>query len=750
MPPPAEPHDGAVGAHSAHSARSARSIQTAQTAQTAEPARHPAPEDLARAHELRRLVAHHANLYHRLDAPEIPDGDYDALVSELRSLEERFPELALDGSPSMAVGAAPSPLFSEVRHDPPMMSLDNVFSAEDLAAWMERLARIAPEAAHADLVCEPKIDGVAMSITYENGRLVRAATRGNGVVGEDVTANVATIRALPESLELPGASGKRIARMEVRGEVYMAVEDFEELNRRQEAAGEKVFANPRNSAAGSLRQKDPAVTATRPLSFWAYQLVGIEGLEMPAGHRAALDLMSECGLPVNPLTRVVKGLDAVVATCREWQGARHSLGYEIDGVVVKVDDLSLREKLGSTSHAPRWAVAFKFPPEERSTRLVDIQVSIGRTGRATPFAVLEPVVVGGSTVSMATLHNEDQVLRKDVRPGDLVVVRKAGDVIPEVVSSVLSERPEGSRPWKFPAKCPSCGGPLVRLPGESDTNCPNLDCPDQRVARVVHFASRPAMDIEGMGEKRAAQLVEEGLLADPGDIYALAQGTLAALEGMGDLSAANLIAAIESSKSRPLDRLLVALGIRHLGPVGARALARAFGSLDAIASAASAGAAGEEELASLDGIGPVIAASISAFFGSPANLAVVDKLRRAGVSFSSAGNATLPPGASGTAGGAVPAEMPAQTLAGRTVVVTGSLGGYTREQAEDAIALRGGRTTSSISSKTWAVVAGTAPGAAKLGKAERLGVAIVDGSHFGELLETGLLPGRAGQAGQAG
>ncbi|HZU79190.1 MAG TPA: NAD-dependent DNA ligase LigA, partial [Acidimicrobiales bacterium] len=424
------------------------------------------------------------------------------------------------------------------------------------------------------------------------------------------------------------------------------------------------------------------------------------------------------------------GIDEVFEFCTRWREHRHDLDYEIDGVVVKIDDLALQKRLGSTSHAPRWAVAFKFPPEERSTKLVRIQVSIGRTGRATPFAVLDPVFVGGSTVGLATLHNEDQVQLKDVRPGDTVIVRKAGDVIPEVVGPVLTERPRGSRRWKFPSTCPSCGGPLVRLPGESDTFCTNIECPAQRVQRIVHFASRGAMDIEGLGEKRVVQLVEAGMLADPGDVYALERDRLMALERMAAVSADNLLAAIEDSKARPLSRLLVALGIRHLGPTGARALARAYGSLDALLGAEV------EALAAVNGVGAVIAASVADFLHASRNQVVLDKLRGAGVQLTE-------PGAAGRGGGPAAAAGAADDegpLAGKSVVVTGTLASHTREQAEEAILAAGGKSPGTVSAKTFAVVVGSEPGTAKLRKAEELGIPIVQGERFEELLRTGEVP----------
>ena len=692
-----------------------------------------------RVEELRAQIAYHDTRYYELDAPEVTDADYDALVRELRQIEEHHPELVTPDSPTQRVAGAPSALFASVQHLVPMMSLDNAMDLDELRAWADRIGRAAPEALGADFVCELKIDGLAMSLTYEQGRFVRAATRGDGTTGEDVTANVATIGAVPERLAWPSDLGPVPAVMEVRGEVYMPVSSFEELNRRQLEAGLKTFANPRNSAAGSLRQKDPKVTAGRDLSMWAYQLGAVQGGPAISHHAEALELLRRCRLPVNPEITLVHGIDEVFAFCSRWQEHRHDLDYEIDGVVVKVDDLALQRRLGATSHAPRWAVAFKFPPEERSTTLRDIHVSIGRTGRATPFAVLEPVFVGGSTVGLATLHNEDQVGLKDVRPGDTVVVRKAGDVIPEVVGPVLSVRPKRSRPWRFPTTCPSCGGPLVRLEGESDTFCTNLDCPAQRVQRIVHFASRGAMDIEGLGEKRVVQLVEAGLLSDPGDIYSLERGQLVALERLADVSADNLLHAVDVSRQRPLSRILVALGIRHLGPTGARVLARTFGTLDALL------AAGAGELAAVEGIGPVIADSVAEFLASPANRVVVDKLRAAGLALrepatAAAGGAEAAGAGAEAAGGG--AEAVAPTLAGRSVVVTGTLDGYTREEAEQAILARGGKSPGTVSAKTFAVVVGSEPGTAKLRKAEELGVPVLDGAAFDELLATGELPGR--------
>jgi DNA ligase (NAD+) len=693
----------------------------------------PDEDPARRVEELRAQIAFHSRLYFEKDAPEISDADFDALVRELRQIEGEHPELVTADSPTQRVGAAPSALFAPVQHLTPMMSLDNAFDLDELQAWVDRISRIDPGVVGADFECELKIDGLALSLTYDNGVFVRAATRGDGTTGEDVTHNVATITAVPSRLAWPPARGPVPEVLEVRGEVYMPVTSFDELNRRQIEAGLKTFANPRNSAAGSLRQKDASVTAARDLSMWAYQIGALRGSPEPHSQSDALALLRQCGLPVNPKIEIVHGVDRVFAYCTHWRDHRHDLDYEIDGVVVKVDDLALQRRLGATSHAPRWAIAFKFPPEERTTKLLDIMVSIGRTGRATPFAVLEPVFVGGSTVGLATLHNEDQVALKNVRPGDTVVVRKAGDVIPEVVGPVLSARPRRSRPWHFPTACPSCGEPIVRLPGESDSFCVNLECPAQRVQRIVHFASRGAMDIEGLGEKRVQQLVEGGLLSDPGDIYALEAGPLLGIERMGALSVENLLRAVEVSKGRPLSRVLVGLGVRHLGPTGCRALARAYGTLDALTSASV------DELAAVEGIGSVIADSVVEFLASPANGAVLDKLKRGGVSLTEPGGGAGPGAEAPPTDAAGGCELP-QTLAGRSVVVTGTLETHTREEAEEAVLARGGKSPGSVSSKTWAVVEGSDPGAAKLSKARQLGIPVVDGSRFTELLATGEIP----------
>jgi DNA ligase (NAD+) len=671
----------------------------------------------ARIAELRNLVARHNRLYHELDSPEIPDADYDALVRELRALEGEFPEFIVPDSPSQAVGGAASATFAPVEHAVPMMSLDNAMSADELQAWADRVVR-GLDGQVPRFVAELKFDGLAMSLRYEDGALVQAATRGDGRVGEDVTANVMTIADIPHRLGQSGGSIPEV--IEVRGEVYMSTAVFEQLNREYEAAGERPLVNPRNAAAGSLRQKDPAATAKRKLSFWAYQLGQMVGGPEFATHRETIDYVGSLGLPVNPEIRTFDAVEEVIAYCAYRQEHRHDLGYEIDGVVVKVDDLAQRDLLGYTSRAPRWAIAYKFPPEERTTLLRDIQVSVGRTGRATPFAVLEPVFVGGSTVSMATLHNEDQVAVKDVRPGDTVIVRKAGDVIPEVVRPVLSMRPDGTEPWRFPTDCPACGNPLVRPEGEADTRCVAPDCPAQRDQKVAYWASRGAMDIEGLGEQMVEKLTSAGLVRDPADLYTLTVEQLVELERVGETSASNLVAEIAKSKGRPLPRLLTALGIRHLGPAASQALAAEFHTLDAILDASA------EELAAVEGVGGVIASTVRNWLDQSSNRAYLERLREAGVEFGDPEAARL----AAEARAAIP-----QTLAGKTVVVTGTVPGHTREQAEEAITVRGGKSPGSVSKKTFALVVGEGAGASKLTKADANGTPIVPADRFADLLD---------------
>lgn len=665
----------------------------------------------ARVRELHDLIRHHNDRYHRLDDPEISDTDYDALVRELTGIEFDRPDLITPDSPTQQVGGPSSVAFTPVTHAVAMMSLDNAMDETELRAWGDRVNRGLADRS-TTFVCELKIDGLAMSLRYERGRLVTAATRGDGRVGEDVTANIRTIADVPQSLR------RAPEVLEVRGEVYMSRAAFDALNMRAVAAGEKRFVNPRNSAAGSLRQKDPRVTAERELSMWCYQLGEVIGGPRFMSHLESIEWMGSFGFPVNPEIRSVDSLDGVYRYAEYWQANRHDLPYEIDGAVAKVDDLGRRELLGVTSKAPRWAIAFKFPPEERTTLLRDIQVSIGRTGRATPFAVLEPVFVGGSTVGMATLHNADQVGVKDVRPGDTVVVRKAGDVIPEVVGPVLAMRRFDSQPWVFPTTCPCpLGTTLVRPEGEADTRCVEQDCPFQRDARIIHFASRGAMDIEGLGEKTVAAMSDANLVADAADIYSLSKDDLLGLEGFAAISAEKLLAAIDAARHRPLPRLLVGLGCKHLGPSASEALALAFGNLDSIIDAT------EEDLSRVEGVGSVIAESVRAWFARERNRQMIEKLRRAGVEF-----------------GNVERSLAPQILTGMAIVVTGSLERFGREEAEAAIKARGGKSPGSVSKKTTAVVVGAEAGAAKLTKAQELGVPILDEAAFVELLETGTLP----------
>ena len=686
-------------------------------------ARTPSPSK--RIAELRAQIQEHNQAYYGDDSPRVSDAEYDALVRELRDLEEAHPDLFDESSPTVTVGGAVT-TFDPVVHRVPMTSLDNAMDEKELAEWGERVAKGLPDEA-VRYVCELKIDGLAISIRFENGAYAQAATRGDGRTGEDVTANVRTISGLPKELK----ASKKVTVpevLEVRGEIYMSIDSFMKLKSEKErenaertAAGRapvSVPVNPRNAGAGSLRQKDASVTASRELSMWSYQLGEVIGGPEFISHHATLEFLAALGFPVNPEIKLVDSLEDVVAFCNHWKEHRHDLPYDIDGVVVKVDNLEQRERLGFTSRAPRWAIAFKFPPEEKTTVLRDIQISVGRTGRVTPFAVLEPVFVGGSTVSMATLHNRDQVALKDVRPGDTVVVRKAGDVIPEVVGPVMSERKKGTKPWVFPAQCPCpIGSTLVKDEDVADTRCVEPGCPFQRDQRIIYFASRGAMDIEGLGDRTVFALSDAGLVADAGDLYSLTVEQLLTLDGFAEKGAQNLIDGIEKSKSRPLPKILTALGVKHLGPAASEALAAHFGTLDAIASASV------EELSAVDGVGAVIAASITSWFAVDENKSIIEKMRAAGVDF----------------GRVVVSDAP-QNLVGKAVVVTGTLANYSREEAEQAIKSRGGKSPGSVSAKTFAVVTGAEPGASKLTKAEQLGIPVLDEAGFEALLATGELP----------
>ncbi len=678
-------------------------------------ARTPSPKK--RVSELREAIRRHNDLYYGSDAPEISDAEYDLLVRELRDLEAAHPELADAESPSEAVGAAAVTTFDPVVHAVPMTSLDNAMDEDELRAWGERVSKgLGDDTAR--FVCELKIDGLAISIRYENGELVQAATRGDGKVGEDVTENVKTITSLPRKLP---ASAPAV--LEVRGEIYMSISAFEKLKSDREAENSQRLANgraplavpvnPRNAGAGSLRQKDPTVTAQRDLSLWTYQLGEVVGGPEFTSHHDTLEHLRSLGFPVNPQITLVDSLEQVIEFCRQWQERRHELPYEIDGAVVKVDSLAQREVLGFTSRAPRWAIAFKFPPEEKHTVLNDIKISVGRTGRVTPFAVLEPVFVGGSTVSMATLHNRDQVAAKDVRPGDTVVVRKAGDVIPEVVGPVLSKRPKNSVPWQFPSTCPcSVKSQLVKSDDQADTRCVEPSCPFQRVQRIIYFASRGGMDIEGLGERTVFALSDAGLVSTVADLFHLNFDDLMGLDEFSDVGAAKLLFELDKARDRPLARLLAALGIKHIGPVVATQLAERFGSLDLIFEAT------EDDLRSIDGIGDAVFESLQSWLGVSDNQGIVESLRDGGVRFD-----------------IVVTETVSDSLAGHIVLVTGKLSRYQRDEVKEVIKRHGGKAASGVSSTTTVLVAGEKAAAPKINKARDLGIPILDEEQFELLLQ---------------
>ncbi len=654
-----------------------------------------------RVEELRALIDHHRYRYHVIDDPEVSDAEYDELMRELRGLEDAFPELQTPDSPTQTVGGAVADLFAPVEHRAPMLSLDNAFSFDELDAWFQRVERAV--GAGARFACEQKIDGVACALTYERGVLVRAATRGDGRTGEDITSNVRTVKGVPRKL----AVDEQPPVIEVRGEMYLPVKAFEELNVQLTERGQRAFSNPRNAAAGSLRQKDPKVTASRPLRMWVHSFGYAEGVAFDS-HLAFLDWAAKAGLPVAPTTERRDSPDGVKTYIEHWGEHRHDVDWEIDGVVVKVDQTDLQRELGSTSNAPRWAIAYKYPPEERTALLKKIDVHTGRTGKVTPFAVLEPVFVGGVTITYATLHNEDEVHRKDVREGDTVIVRRAGDVIPEIVGPVLTRRKRGARIWRFPKTCNSCGTELVRPEGEADWRCPNrAGCPSQNQEWLFHFAGRGAMDIEGLGYMTLMQLVDRGLVKDPADVYALTAEQLLELEGFARKSVDNLLASIEGSKDRSIWRLLVGLNIRHVGAHVAQVLARAFGSIDAIAAATA------EQIDDVPEIGPEIAQTVASWFDDPVNLALIEKLRTAGVRM----------------GDDRVVEAGAKPLEGMTIVLTGGLSALSRDEASAAAEAAGARVASSVSKKTSFVVAGENPGT-KLAKAEQLGVEIVDEAAF--------------------
>lgn len=666
--------------------------------------------------ELSGLVEDARYRYYVLDRPTVSDAEFDGWMRELESLEERFPALRTPDSPTQKVGGAVATEFTAVDHLEPMMSLDNAFSEEELAAWADRVVKEGGEGA--EYLCELKVDGLAVNLTYENGRLVRAATRGDGRTGEDVTLNVRTIENVPHRLD--GSEVPVPALLEVRGEIYFPVAGFEELNASLVAAGKAPFANPRNTAAGSLRQKDPRVTASRPLRLVCHGLGRRDGFE-PERQSTAYEALASWGLPVSDRVRVVKDLAGVSDFVSYYGEHRHDVEHEIDGVVVKVDQVALQRRLGSTSRAPRWAIAYKYPPEEVTTKLLDIQVNVGRTGRVTPFGVMAPVKVSGSTVEMATLHNANEVKRKGVRIGDTVVLRKAGDVIPEIVGPVVDLRDGSEREFVMPTHCPACGTELrPAKEGDVDIRCPNTrSCPAQLRERLFFVAGRGAFDIEVLGYEAAQALLDAGVLEDEGDVFGLTEEQLVGVplftrkDGGLTANGRKLLDNLAAAKERPLWRVVVALSIRHVGPTAAQALAREFRSVDRIA------AAGEEELAAVDGVGPTIAASVRDWFEVDWHRGVVEKWRAAGVRMEEDG-----------------ADDGPRPLEGLTVVVTGSLEGFSRDGATEAIQNLGGKAAGSVSKKTSFVVVGDSPGT-KYDKAVQLGVPVLDEDGFKVLLEQG-------------
>jgi DNA ligase (NAD+) len=670
-----------------------------------------------RVEKLRADLNHHNYLYYVLDNPEIPDAEYDRLFRELQALEAQHPELATPDSPTQRVGGAPLERFEPVRHAVPMLSIrtETDTTENGALAFDARVRRelgLGPGEPAVEYSAELKFDGLAINLRYEHGVLVRAATRGNGEVGEDVTQNVRTVGSIPLRL-----TGVDVPVLEIRGEIFMRRDDFERINERARAAGEKTFANPRNAAAGSIRQLDPKIAAKRRLSFFAYGLGEVQGWPLPESHGGVLDALEKMGVPVCADRAVVKGAEGLVAFHREIAAKRDQLPFDIDGVVYKVNSLALQARLGFVTREPRWAVAHKYPAQEEMTRLLDIFVNVGRTGKLTPVAKLEPVFVGGVTVTNATLHNMDEVERKGVLIGDTVVVRRAGDVIPEVVGVVQERRPAHARRFVMPGKCPECGSEVVRLEGEADHRCTGgLFCAAQRKRAIQHFASRGAMDIEGLGEKLVEQLVDAGLVKDVSDLYRLDQSTLAGLERMGEKSAQNIVDALEQSKSTTLPRFLFALGIKDVGEATAQALARHFGDIDPLMHAS------EEQLQEVPDVGPVVAQSIHAFFAQSHNREVIARLRRQGVRWPHI----------------VVKPKEALPLAGKTFVLTGTLSAFSREEAKSALEALGAKVAGSVSKKTDYVVAGEAAGS-KLDKAQELGVPVLDEAALKRILDSGAL-----------
>ncbi|HIE38561.1 MAG TPA: NAD-dependent DNA ligase LigA [Anaerolineae bacterium] len=667
------------------------------------------PEEVRkRVEELRREIHYHNYRYYVLAAPVVSDAEYDGLMRELRELEEKYPELVTPDSPTQRVGAPPAEAFERVRHPAPILSLDNAFGAEEARAWLERISKLLPSGIHLDFVVEPKIDGLTVVLHYREGVFTLGATRGDGEMGEDITPNLRTLRQLPLRIPVHPDGPASPPYLVVRGEAFMTLRDFEEFNRSQAERGEKTFANPRNAAAGSLRQLDSGVTAERPLSLLCYQVVVYEGEPAPPTTQwEVLAYLRDLGFPVSEQAAHFDDLEEAIAYCEAWAARRDTLPYEADGMVVKVNDLRVAAGLGVVGRAPRGAVAFKFPAREATTRLLHIRVNVGRTGTLTPYAVLEPVNIGGVTVGKATLHNFDYIAQKDIRVGDRVIVKRAGDVIPQIVGPIADLRTGVERPYEPPDRCPVCGEPAVRPPGEVAVYCVNAACPAQLVRRIAYFASRGAMDIETLGEKTAALLVERGLVEDVADLYYLRKEDLLQLEGFAEKKAENLLAGIEGSKERPFGRVLTGLGIRYVGGTVAEILACHFRSIDTLAAAT------EEELEAVEGIGPRIAGAVVDWFARPRHRAIIEKLQRAGVRLAEE----------------VPAEAVPQPLAELTFVITGALS-RPREEIAAMIEAYGGRVTGSVSRKTDYLVVGEDPGGTKYRRAQELGVPMIDEEHL--------------------
>lgn len=669
-----------------------------------------------RAEELRRELNYHNHRYYTLDDPVISDGQYDLLLRELREIEAEHPELLTADSPTQRVGGEPSSAFAEVEHSRPMLSLGNAFDFDELAAWHRRISGLLDDDSF-DMVCELKIDGLAVNLTYEDGVLVQGATRGNGTTGEDVTRNLRTIRTIP--LKLEGFVPQGSQRLEVRGEVYLPVEEFHRLNKGREERGEQLYANPRNTGAGTIRQLDPKVTAARNMQIWVYSLNSTDGTEFIESHWKALEWLGDVGFRINPNNKLCHSLEEVEDYYRYWLERRHDLPYEADGVVVKVSPLAMQERLGVVGREPRWAIAYKFPAERATTRLKYIGINVGRTGSLNPYAVLEPVVVSGATVQHASLHNEEDINRKDIRVGDTVIIERAGDVIPQVVGPVPAQRTGQEQVFRMPERCPECDTPVVKAEDDAMHRCPNSSCPAQFFELLKHFVGKNAADIDGLGERWCGILIEKGMVSDVAGLYGLEKDKLLELDRMGDKLATRILSNIEASKSRPLPRMLFALGITHVGAEVADLLAQNYLGIRELANAS------EEDLTAIEGIGPKIAESIIAWFQAPENQEVVEKLLAAGV--------TLEQDSLPIATAATPSED--SPFGGLTFVVTGTLSAFSRKDAEARIKELGGKVTSSVTKKTSYVVVGESPGS-KVATAERLGIPTLDEDDFLRLLES--------------